>query len=103
MIDWSERNEIVAVLNTKMVMWTLFAEKTTAYMLIGVRAIAFDATGNNLALAVTLNLTPVVQVWDTSQFEKRFLVYTEELHCTPQLEKSMVTALCWDNKSNIFW
>lgn len=103
MIDWSVKNEIVALLDEKLVTWTLFTDKTIAYMLNSSRAVAFNSTGNKLAIAMRVDRLPVIQLWDTSRTDKRYLSYTQYLKKVVPLWYDEAISLVWDNKDLVFW
>lgn len=80
----------------------LFTDKTIAYLLSSARAVAFDKTGNQLAIAMRVNDQAVIQLWDTSRIEKRYLSHTEYLKKCAQLWFDEAVSLVWDKKSLVF-
>lgn len=102
MIDWSAKNEIVALLDEKLVTWMLFTDKTIAYMLNTTKAVAFDKTGNQLAIGMRYKDQAVIQLWNTSRLDKRYLVHTHYLKRNATLWYDEVISLTWDSKHLLF-
>lgn len=103
MIDWSAKNEIVAILTNKLVIWQLFTEKTIAYLMNETKAVVYDSTGNYLALATKCSSDSVIHIWDTSVQDKRFRLHTEQINEYPELVNDEVSCMVWNAGMKIFW
>lgn len=103
MIDWSAKNEIVAILTNKLVIWQLFTEKTIAYLMNETKAVVYDSTGNYLALATICQADAVIHIWDTSVQDKRFRLHTEHINESSELKDDEVSCMAWNAGMKIFW
>ncbi|XP_055533042.1 protein cortex isoform X1 [Wyeomyia smithii] len=92
-IDWSAKGQIAAIFSKKLVIWTPNTEETIAYCALHTTGIAFNPTGDTLAMATFSLSRPVLRL--ISRFHPNLKANVSKLKIFEYIDCD-ISCLTWD-------